>query len=242
MYFSSNREGTLALWRVALAGGPAVRLTGGTGPERHPSISRDGARLAYTTFVEDPDIIVRDLASGVEHRLPGLREENAPIIAPDGSAVAFASDRLGGRYDLWLQPLAAGVPSGAPGRLTDQSGSVAQPSFSLDGKWIAYHRVAGTQRDVWIVATSGGLPQKFTEDPAIDTHPAWSPDGSQIAFASDRSGALHLWIAPVKEGRAAGAARRLTTGRPWTKRRRGRLTGRGSPLCRDPPQGSPTSG
>ena len=211
-YFSSYRQGTLALWRVALAGGSPVRLTGGSGPERHPSISRDGARLAYTTFVDDPDVIVRDLSRGVEHRIAGQRDEHAPTMAPDGSAVAFISDRFGGRFHLWVQPLSAGVPTGAPVRLTDHAGSVAQPSYSPDGKWIAYHRVAGNQRDIWIVPASGGVAQRFTEDPATDIHPAWSPDGSQIVFNSERGGGSHLWVGAVKDGRSAGPARRLTSG------------------------------
>ena len=212
VYFSSYRQGTLALWRVALTGGSPVRLTGGSGPERHPSISRDGARLAYTTFVDDPDVIVRDLSRGVEHRIAGIRDEHAPTMAPDGSAVAFISDRFGGRFHLWVQSLSAGVPTGAPVRLTDHAGSVAQPAYSPDGKWIAYHRVAGNQRDIWIVPASGGVAQRFTEDPAADIHPAWSPDGSQIVFRSERDGGSHLWVGAVKDGRSAGPARSLTSG------------------------------
>jgi Tol biopolymer transport system component len=212
VYFSSYREGTLALWRVAASGGTPVRLTVGTGPERRPSLSADGASLAYSTFVDDPDIILYDTVTGGEQRLPGVRDEHAPIVAPDASAVAFISDRIGGRFDLWLQPLANGTPSGPPRRLTDRPGSVAQPAFSPDGRWIAYHRVTDGQRDVWIVPTAGGTETRFTDSPDVDVHPAWAPDGSRIAFVSERGGGSHIWIAPVKGGRPAGDAMRLTSG------------------------------
>ena len=212
LYFSSYREGTLALWLVSASGGTPVRLTVGTGPERGPSLSADGASLAYATFVDDPDIVLYDRKTGSEQRLPGVRDEHAPAIAPDGSAVAFISDRIRGRFDLWLQPLAQGAPAGPPQRLTDRPGSVAQPAFSPDGKWIAYHRVIDGQRDVWIVAAGGGTETRFTDSPAVDVHPAWSPDASRIAFVSERAGGSHIWMAPVRDGRPAGEAAQLTSG------------------------------
>jgi Tol biopolymer transport system component len=212
VYFSSYREGTLALWRVAATGGAPVRLTVGTGPERHPSFSADGLGLSYSTFVDDPDIILRDMQTGGEQRFPGVRDEHAPVISPDGSAVVFISDRIGGRFDLWLQPLVQGAPSGPPRRLTDRPGSVAQPAYSPDGKWIAYHRVIDGRRDVWIVPSAGGPEIRFTEDPGVDIHPAWAPDGSRIAFASERGGGSRIWIAPVSNGHPAGNAMQFTSG------------------------------
>jgi Tol biopolymer transport system component len=213
VYFSSYREGTLALWRVPARGGTPQRLTVGTGPERHPSISGDGTRLVYTTFVDDPDLVLRDLTKGVEQRLAGLRDEHAPTFAPDGRAIAFVSDRLAGHFDLWLQPISGSSAQGPPRRLTDHEGSAAQPAYSPDGKWIAYHRVVGSQRDVWIVSSGGGVPIRFTDDPAVDVHPDWSPDGSRIAFVSERSGGSHIWVAPVRDGRPAGPASQVTSGK-----------------------------
>ena len=103
VYYSSNRDGTRALWRVSVSGGAAVRLTGGQGPERHPSLTRDGSRLVYSTFVDDWDLVVRDLGSGQERQIGGERTDDSPVFAPDGRSLAFVSDRWIRRYDLWLQ-------------------------------------------------------------------------------------------------------------------------------------------
>ena len=214
VYFSSFREGTLALWRVPSQGGRPVRVTMGTGPESHPSISRDGTRLAYTTLLDTCDVVVRDLASGVERRIGDLRDDESPVLSPDRRSVVFVSDRWGGHLDLWVQPLATdGAPVGAPRRLTDHPGTVAQPAFSADGRWVAYHRVVEGQRDIWVVPMSGGAPARVTDDPALDVHPDWSPDGRSLAFASARSGDQQIWIVPVANGRPAGPPRQLTTGR-----------------------------
>jgi Tol biopolymer transport system component len=213
IYFSSYREGTSALWRVASTGGTPARLTDGTGPERDPDAARDGARLTYTTYTENPDVVFRDLVTGEEQSQAGPRDEDAPALSADARWLVFGSDRWGGRFDLWIQPLTnARTPAGPARRLTDHAGSVAQPAFSHDGNWVAYHRVLGGQRDIWIVPARGGAPAQFTADRGIDAHPDWSPDDSALVFVSDRRGSLRVWMAPVKSGRPAGPAVQLSSG------------------------------
>jgi len=211
VYFSSLRGGAWALWRVASGGGQPRRLTLGTGPERKPSLSRDGRRLAYSTFSASSDLTLLDLTTRKESRLRGL-SATSPAFSPEGRSLVFASARIGGRFDLWTQPVADLLAAGPPRRLTDQAGSVARPAFSPDGRWVAYYRVLAGRRDVWTVPVAGGDPIRFTDDPAADIHPCWSPDGTQLAFASEREGASRIWVAPVVAGRPAGPARRLTAG------------------------------
>jgi Tol biopolymer transport system component len=219
IYFNSEREGTTALWRVPSDGGRLERVTPGIGSESSPSISGDGARLAYATLVEDHHLVLWDLDSG-DQRL--VKEESwlmFPTIAPDQASVVFVSDREGHKLDLWLQPIRAGTPAGAPRRLTDQPGEASHPSYSPDGKWIAYYRIIDNARDIWIVPSAGGAPVQFTDHPAPDIQPAWSPDGSLLAFASERSedsdavtGIAQIWVAPVEQGRPAGRPWQVTRG------------------------------
>ena len=211
VYFASRRDGVAALWVVDASGGTPRRLTTGAGSERHPSVSRDGSQLAYATSPENADVVVRDLATGEEQRVESARDEIMPAFAPDGRAVAFVSNRLGGRFDLWEQGLDPG--DAKPRRLTDQPGVVSHPSYSPDGKWIAYHRaIDGTSRDIWVVPTSGAQPARITSDPADDVHPAWSPDGRSLAFASERQDGMHVWVVGVARGRVTVPPRQLTSG------------------------------
>jgi Tol biopolymer transport system component len=211
VYFSSGREGTVAIWRIAVRGGKTERLTTGSGYEQDPTVSLDGSRFAYATRTEPGTVCIRDLNSGRETKLPGVRDVRLAAISPDGSAVVYASDLAGPTLDLWMQPLDRGVPSGQPSRLTEDSVNASCPAFSPDGKWIAYYRIAGQQRDIYVVSISGDQPIRFTDDPAQDAQPAWSPDGSAIAFASDRGNGWHIWVAPVSDGRPAGPPRRVTS-------------------------------
>lgn len=209
--FSSFRDRTPALWCLRISDGWLHRLTTGTGDEGEPSFSRSGQWLAYSTTNDNPDIVVLDRATGLRTEISGATDELDPAVAPDGTVVAFVSNRRGG-YDLWLQPLRHGSATGPPHRLTDHRGSVAVPAFSSNGRWLAYHRVLDGQRDVWIAPITGGVPQRFTEHPAADFNPSFSPDGSTLAFVSDRNGVEDIWLAPVADGRRVGEPRQITSG------------------------------
>ena len=211
IFFSSFRDGAPALWYLQVSDESLHRLTTGTSAEGEPSLSGNGQRLAYSTSDGDPDIVVLDRMTGLRAKISGAKDEFDPAVAPNGSSVAFVSDRRGG-YDLWLQVLREGRLDGPPRRLTDHRGSVAVPAFSPDGEWLAYHQVLDGQRDVWIVPATGGVPQRFTDHPASDINPSFSPDGSKLAFVSDRNGVENIWLAPVADGRRVGEARQITSG------------------------------
>jgi Tol biopolymer transport system component len=211
IYFASYREGTFALWSVTRDGGEPQRLTHGAGPERGPTVSGNGSRMAYSTFLDNPDIVLLDRRSGELSRLASLRNEVGPAFSPDGRTLVFVTDRWG-QFSLGLQRIVDGVVSGPPSRLTDHPGSCSHPTFSPDGEWITYYRVLERQRDIWIVAASGGIPVRVTRDEANDIHPAWSPDGTRIAFASDREGRSQIWLLPVRNGSGTGPPERLTFG------------------------------
>ena len=209
VYFASNRDGTQSLWRQAVAGGAPARVTHGAGHEDSLSISRDGRHLAFATGLETASTALVDLQAGTVAAVQGDRAAEFVSIAPDRSSIVFVSD-LAGSSDLWSLPLRGSAPAGDPRRLTDHPGTCAVPAFSPDGRWIAYYRVVGGQRDVWVIPAIGGTPVNFTSHQAVDIEPAWSPDGKQIAYVSDRGGRDRIWAAPFAEGRRAGAARRVS--------------------------------
>lgn len=211
IYFSSMRRGTTALWRIRPSASGLQRVTLGAGPERHPTIASRPPRVAYSTYVDDSDIVVLDRRTGNQSRIAGSRTDTTPDLAPDGRAVVFSSDRRG-KYDLWLQRLEQGKPQGGPVQLTDHAGSAACGRFSPDGRWIAYFRVEAGEREIWIVSAAGGIPVRLTTRVGTDVQPAFSPDGGRLVFVSDRGGGMNLWTAALLDGPRLGEARRLTVG------------------------------
>jgi Tol biopolymer transport system component len=210
--FSSYRQGTLALWRVAVSGGLPERLTVGSGPEGHPSVSRDGTHLAYTTYLHDYDVALVERATGERGAIRTLLAEAAPAFAPDGDALVYVGSGRGVTHQVWRQVLAGVKPRGSPQLVTDVGDATNTPAYSPDGAWIAFKRERQGRREIWIVPAAGGPAERFSDGAGDDANPAWSADGRRLAFASSRTGTLKIWAAPVESGRRAGAAVQLTAG------------------------------
>ena len=211
--FASRRDRVGAIWSVPAEGGAPSRVTTGTGPESSPSFSADGRTIAWCTDRRNTDVLVVDRLRGAVHRLGGELREETPAVAPDGSSVVFASDRIG-PSDLWLQPLRDGRPDGVLRRLTSLSeGGPATPDFSPDGRLVAFFRALRGERDLWVLPLSGGTPRPLVANPGRDFHPAFSPDGARLAFVSSRSGPEDVWVTDVADGATSGEPWRLTDGR-----------------------------
>ncbi len=117
-----------------------------------------------------------------------------PSLSPDGSRLAFSSDR-GGFYDLYLLDL----QTGGIQQLTDTPDYDASPTWSPDLAWLAYETLNQTNLDIALFSLNDPAQSHvlLTDDPASDHSPAWSPNGRQIVFISDRTGNSEIWLADL---------------------------------------------
>ncbi len=166
-----------------------------------PQISPDGQKVAVG--IADPrtgnqDVWVYDVQRGMRTRLTFEdSQENIPIWSPDGSRIAFASDRTG-RFDLY-QKASSGV--GRDELVVSSEGEKYPHSWSPDGRYIGYNRYdlkAGYRS--WIVPLFGDRkPFAFFRSELVggfQGFPAFSPDGRWLAYTSDESGRLEVFVAP----------------------------------------------
>jgi tricorn protease len=146
---------------LALASGaPPTAFAQGLPSFYDPGISPDGSEIAYVT---GGDIWTVPAAGGAARLLVAhSAHESRPLYSPDGSMLAFNSNRNGGQ-DVFLMDLA----TGAVRRLTNDSGSEELTGWSRDSRWVYFtssgEDVAGMS-DVYRVRTSGGTPMAVAAD------------------------------------------------------------------------------
>lgn len=115
-----------------------------------------------------------------------------PVWSPDGSRIAFTSNRSG-NWDIFLLAVATGDVV----QLTQQLGYDGAPSWSPDSQWITYESYQNGNLDVYLVrADAEEGPFAVTRNPEPDFAPAWRPGelGRELAYVSWRNGNSDIYV------------------------------------------------
>ena len=186
--YSSDHGGSFEIYLKPLApGGREIQLTADGGQNFDPAWSPDGERIAYYSRKRG-GIWVMPALGGVAKQLTTFGAH--PAWSRDGRMIAFQSAST---PDLGASAMGSSTicivssQGGSPQSLTRHdypAGSHFSPSWSPDGKRIAFLNFNTGSPQVWTISGAGdGLKQITQLDTGDKKSPFYSPDGESIYFA-----------------------------------------------------------
>jgi len=187
---------------VDASGGQEVLSTQGAFYE--PTLSPDGERAVLWMPAANDKLWMCDLARGdLVPLTSGPGNDYRPRWSPDGSRIAFGSDRAGvGIYIL--EPDSEGEPA----RVAEGRVELDPTGWSPDGKILAYDNwVESRNRDIFLYRVGEGDSRPFLATASDEGGARFSPDGRWIAYESDVSGALEVYAQAFPAGVPARVSR-----------------------------------
>jgi len=175
---------------VGVIGGPDIANL------RDVDLSPDGKRVAVSRAVDgNQDVWLIDTARGVPTRFTfDAAIDGWSVWSPDGSRVAFASNRKSVFNSYWKLSSGAGVDE-----LLLESDQVSGPNdWSSDGRLLLFRNIdPKTGMDLWVLPVSGEKkPFPFLKTPFEEREGQFSPDGKWIAYQSNESGRFEIYVQP----------------------------------------------
>jgi Tol biopolymer transport system component/imidazolonepropionase-like amidohydrolase len=99
-----------------------------------------------------------------------------PAMSPDGARLAFSAFNK-----IYVMDLTS---TARPKRLTNLTTGEFMPTWSPDGRYVAFVTWSREGGHIYRVAAEGGQPQRLTNKAAFYTYPVYSPDNTKIVFTS----------------------------------------------------------
>jgi Tol biopolymer transport system component len=176
-------------WDITQTFGPAdtIRYEVTEGTWMNVDVSPDGQTIVFDLL---GDIYTMPITGGDATRImSGLAFDMQPRFSPDGSRIAFISDR-DGNFNLWLADPDGGNPHQVSKEATRE---VNSPAWSPDGEYLYVRKHFVERRslgagEVWTYHRSGGSGLRVTERNGWQKdqgEPALSPDGQYLYYSQD---------------------------------------------------------
>ncbi len=190
-------------------GGKALQVMGDPGIYRTLALSPDGTRVAFERA--DPqggtnrNIWLYEFARGVTTRFTfDSGWDSHPVWSPDGSRIAFGSNRDGG-FNLYQK---ASNLATEDVLLFKSSDNKVPSSWSPDGRFLVYSNTISPARIriLPLAARSDRKPMRLDDSEFNEALAVVSPDGRWIAYHSDESGRNEIYVRPFEVSGATSSS------------------------------------
>jgi dipeptidyl aminopeptidase/acylaminoacyl peptidase len=172
-----------------------------------PQITKDGKSVIYVLGWSDKMVDQRYSnlwmvsSDGKDNRpiTTGSYRDSAPRISPDGTRIAYLSNRSGKNqiHVRWLD-------TGQEAQITELQQGPSNIEWSPDGKWIGYISRVPAKNDFSIRLPEKPAAAKWQDPPIVITKLRWTADGQGIL----QPGYTHVFAVPA----TGGAPKQITSG------------------------------
>lgn len=220
LFFVSYQTGQPKIYYQSLAeGGTARRLTYLKGNQLMPTISRQRDKLAFISDVTgNPDLFIQPFnpetgPTGKPYQIfaTHLATQGSPSFHPDGSQIAFVSNKDGSPRIYILDVPAPGTSLNdiKATLITKRNRESSAPSWSPDGSKIAYCAITQGVRQIWVYDCNTREERQITQGPGNKENPTWAPNSLHLMFNSSEKDAYNLFLINLNQPEAT----KITPGR-----------------------------
>ena len=129
--------------------------------------------------------------------------DRAPVFSPDGKKIAFeskaptaepADSSNNTQIDDTLEIYVIDTDGANKTQLTHNSVDDGHPTWSPNGKQIAFTSMVENIYQIFVVNAAGGTPKQLTFSDASHYHPTFTPDGKRIIYISSGDNHYTIWM------------------------------------------------
>jgi len=212
----TSEGGHTDIWAYDIRRDAMTRLTFGDGFYESPVWSPDGRYIVYESLVKGIFQTRADGSGQPQALMEGSANQIPYSFSPDGKRLAY-QDLAGGRGQIWtvaLEEQGGRLRAGKPEAFFKSGFNDRRPSFSPDGRWLAYDSDESGKNEVYVRAfpPSAGPGGKWQISNSGGSSPRWSRNGHDLFYrAVNRvmavsytvegdtfaAGKPHVWIAKM---------------------------------------------
>ncbi|MGA7237783.1 MAG: hypothetical protein WBY44_19005, partial [Bryobacteraceae bacterium] len=144
---------------------------------RHPTYSKGKVAFSYLGDIW----IANENGTGAERLTDNAARDQFPRFSPDGSMIAFSSNR-DGNYDVFVVPSTGGKPR----QLTFHTAPDNVVGWTNNGKYVVFSSTRGvgafpSVATLWEIPVDGGIETPIASD--WGSSASFSQDGAKMAFS-----------------------------------------------------------